>query len=362
MARPSAPDRVAREGRVQSRAREGDAEAVGADHPTAVRTHEREQPPLALGACLTGLGEARRDHAQRADAVAQAGVGGVEHMLAGNAEDGEVDVVRNLVDRRVPSDAGDRRPVAVDRIRRSAEVGLEDVAEELAADRAATRGRAQDRHRAGREERSERRAHGCVVAAVCLLEERRRRRDRKLDLDLAQVELARHREADLLEDLQHLAVRGHHIGDEALDPRSCGACRQPLEQACADAAALEVVRDRKRDLRPRRAAQSHVVRKRDDSLAALLVGERADQRSAFRPVGIDEGCNERRPDPARAVKAQIAARRREPLEERDERRRVRGDGSAESQRGPVAQDDVVEGVRRWSGRRHLRTITTGQPA
>ena len=51
---------------------DGDAEAVRADQPRAVRAHEREQLLLALAALGAGLGEAGRDHAERADARARA--------------------------------------------------------------------------------------------------------------------------------------------------------------------------------------------------------------------------------------------------------------------------------------------------
>ena len=49
--------------------RHGDAEAVRADEPRAVRADEREQPLLPLAALAPGLGEAGRDHAERTHAV-----------------------------------------------------------------------------------------------------------------------------------------------------------------------------------------------------------------------------------------------------------------------------------------------------
>ena len=72
-------------------AEHGDAEAVRADEPRAVRAHEREQRVLALGALGARLGEARGDHAERADAGGERGLGRVEHVRAGHADHREVD-------------------------------------------------------------------------------------------------------------------------------------------------------------------------------------------------------------------------------------------------------------------------------
>ena len=113
-----------------------DTEAVRPDQPRAVRADEREQPLLALGALAPDLGEARRDDDERADALAERLLGGFEHGRGRQRDHGEVDGVGDLLDRAVGAHARDRLAVAVDRVRRAGEVALEDVAEELAADRA----------------------------------------------------------------------------------------------------------------------------------------------------------------------------------------------------------------------------------
>ena len=64
-------------------------------------------------------------------------LGRLEHERAGNADDREVDRVGDLLDRAVGANARDRFARAVDRIGGAGEVRRENVAEELAADRAA---------------------------------------------------------------------------------------------------------------------------------------------------------------------------------------------------------------------------------
>ena len=98
-----------------------------------------EELLLACGAFRAGLGEARRDHAERADAAAQAGLGRAEDELARHADHREIDLVGDLVDGRVAVHAGDGDAVAVDGVRGAGEVRAENVAIELAADRAAPR-------------------------------------------------------------------------------------------------------------------------------------------------------------------------------------------------------------------------------
>ena len=93
--------RLARERRVQAGAGGGDPEAVRADHPRSVRPHEREQPVLALDALRADLGEPRGDDAERANALRERVLGRTEHVLARDADHGEVDWIGDLGDRRV---------------------------------------------------------------------------------------------------------------------------------------------------------------------------------------------------------------------------------------------------------------------
>ena len=101
----------------------GDAEAVRPDEPRAVGAHEREQPLLAGAALRAELGEPGGDHAERAHSVAERRRGRIEHLLAGEADDGEVDEVGDLVDRAVGANAGDGLALEVHRVGGAREVG-----------------------------------------------------------------------------------------------------------------------------------------------------------------------------------------------------------------------------------------------
>ena len=245
---PPGRQRSWRKGRVQVRLRRGDAEAVRPEQPRAVRADERKQLLLPLASLGAGLGEAGRDHAERAHALAQRLVGRLQHPRPGQADDRQLDLVRDPRDRVVPAHSRDRLAAAVDRVRRAVEVRLEHIAEELAADRAAPARGADHGDRARLEEGAQRGGHGDVVAFLDACLKCLGRRDRKADLHFAVLELAHDVEARPGEDAQHGAVLSKHFGDEARHAGAGRAVGQLLEQARADPAALLLVGDRERDL------------------------------------------------------------------------------------------------------------------
>src|SRR5207237_1629654 len=155
-----------------------DSGAVRRETAPAVGAHETEQPLLALDPLGPGLGEAGGDDAERLRARRERRLGGVEDVLAREADHREVDLVRDLADRRVRSDAGNRLAGAVDRVRGAGEVAAQDVAKELAADRPAPRRRTEDGDGMRLEERPERGGDGDVVAQVDTLAVGLGRRDR----------------------------------------------------------------------------------------------------------------------------------------------------------------------------------------
>ena len=338
---------------VEPRRRRGDAEAVGADQPAAVRADQREQRVLALGALRPGLGEPRRDDAQRPHAAAQRRLGRVDHVVGGHGDDGEVERVRDVGDRGVGAHARDRLGVRVDRMRGPCEVAGQDVAEQLAADRAAPRRGADHGHARRREERRQRGGDGQVVAAVDALEVAGGRLDRHRDLGDAALVLALDREARALEDAQHRAVVGQHLREEAADPQLARLLRELLEQPRADALALQLVGHREGDLGAGRIAQPHVAAQRDDPLARR-VGDRARQGAALEPVGIEHRLHQPRRRLGEAVEAQIAALVGEVLEERDHARLVALRRRAQAHRGAVAQDDIA-----LPGPHRANTVTHG---
>jgi hypothetical protein len=62
---------------------------------------------------------------------------GVEDLVGRKADHGQIDLSGDLVDRVVGANAGDRLAFEVDGVGGAREVGVEDVAEELAPDRPA---------------------------------------------------------------------------------------------------------------------------------------------------------------------------------------------------------------------------------
>ena len=175
----------------------------GPDEARAVGAHERQQLLLARDALGPGLGEARRDDAERARPRAQRFLGGGEHELAGKADHAEVDRIADLLERAVGAHAGDGLTGAVDGIGGAGEPAREDVAEQLAADRPAPRRGADHGDRARLEERAQRRGHRDVVALVDSRAVALGRLDREPHLDDAAVERARRHEAGVLEHGEH---------------------------------------------------------------------------------------------------------------------------------------------------------------
>ena len=180
-------------------------------------------------------------------------------------------------------------------IRGAGEVALEHVAEELAADRAAPRRGADDGDARRLEERPQRGDDGGVVALLDAAA--RSARSARSGTATSTTPLAsspRQLEAGALEDAEHRLVLGQHLGDEALDPDARRARGELLEQPRADPASLLGVGDGEGRLGDGRVAQPDVVADRDDALA-VLVGERAEQRAALGPVGIEQRLDELRP-------------------------------------------------------------------
>ena len=130
-----------------------DPEAVRPDQPGPVTADEGEKLVLTFRSFAPDLRKAGRDDAECACPALERRLAPGDHQLARQADDGEVDRLRDLLDRRVALDAGDRLAVAVDRIGAALEATLEDVAEEIAPDRAVTRRRAQHGHAFRLEER-----------------------------------------------------------------------------------------------------------------------------------------------------------------------------------------------------------------
>ena len=325
--------------RVQPRCGDGDPEAVGPDQPGAVCADECEQLLLPRRSLAPDLCEAGGDDHERADAVAQRVLDSAQDVLSRHRDHGEIDRIGDRRDRCVAADAGDGRSLRVDGVGGAGEVGLEDIAEELAADRAAPRRRADDGDARRLEERPQRCHNGGVVALLDAALEPLGRGDRKLDLDDAARELPLQLEPGALEDAQHRAVVREHLGDEAFDPDLGGPRGQTLQQPGADPASLFGIGDGERRLRERRVAQADVVADRDDPLA-VVVGQRSQQRPALRPVGVEQRLDELAAEVRQPVEAPVQALLRKGAVEGEQRVGIGGRRRPEAQRPAVPEDHV----------------------
>ena len=78
-----------------------------------MRTHEGEQPLLAIDPLAAGLGESRGDDDERSHPVSQRLLGRLDDTGCRHADDGHVDGVRDLVDRAVAAHSRNRRAVGL---------------------------------------------------------------------------------------------------------------------------------------------------------------------------------------------------------------------------------------------------------
>jgi hypothetical protein len=271
--------------------------------------------------------------------------GRVEHERARQADHNKVHHIGHVGDRRIRTYAADRLAVAVDRVRRADEVGSEQVPEELTADRATPPRRADHGDRARLEERAERGGHREVVALVDPRPVLLGRLDREADLELAAVQLPRHLEPGALEDAQHGRVVQLNVRDEALDPLACGESRETLEQPGADAAALQIVRDREGGLGGGGIAQAVVLADRNDPPLPVAVRQRADEDAAVAPVGLEEVHDELLVNRADSMEALVKAPFGQSSEERGEGACILPSGRPQPEGRAVAEDDVDRGGR-----------------
>ena len=106
-------------------------------------------PRRAVGA---GLGEARREHDERAHTALRARAREADNRRRGDGEDGELDRARHVVKRSERRSALHLVRVVVDEMQRSAVARGEDVVHKLPGDRAAAAGGADDHDAVGLEQ------------------------------------------------------------------------------------------------------------------------------------------------------------------------------------------------------------------
>ena len=131
-----------------------------------MRADHREQRSLALLPLGADLGESGRDHADGLHALVQDSLHCLEDSDCRQADHDQINAIRDLRDGGISADTSYRLAVAIDRIGRPRVFALDDVSEELAADRSSPRRRTYDRDCSSLEERAQRRDNPGVVSCL----------------------------------------------------------------------------------------------------------------------------------------------------------------------------------------------------
>jgi hypothetical protein len=216
---------------------------------------------------------------------------------------------------------------------------VDNVAEELPADRPGTRRGSQHREALGLEEGTQGSDDRRVVALVDPGAVGRARRDLELELDRSLLEPPDDVETCVRKDPQHGQVLGQDDGDEPLDAADGREGGQLLEEPRPDPPPLELVCHRERDFGLGGITKPVVRRDRHDALASVR-SQRPDQSATVRPVGLEGSVDEARRNFRHPVEAEMDALGREALEERQDLRAVRGHRGTETERAPVSEDHV----------------------
>ena len=176
-----------------------------------------------------------------------------------HGDHGQVDRIGDGVEVGVGPHAGDRRRRAVDRVDGAGEPGPQQVAEHLVPDPQGLAPGADHGDRGGFEQPADRRRGGLAFTLVHRLDRRRRRLDGERDPHDTAPERPLVPEAGGPEDIQHPAVLGQGLGDEAGDAPIGGDRGQVLEQDRPEPAALVGVVDGEGHLGLAAVVVEHVV-------------------------------------------------------------------------------------------------------
>ena len=178
---------------------------LGPQESGSVRANRCEQGPLAFLAFRADLREPRGDHTDSPNPRIEDGLDRLEDCQR-RTDDGEIYGVGDVSDGAVSPNACDRLAVPIHGVCGTHVLALEDVAEELASDRAPARRGAEHRDGLRLEERTERRDDRSVITFLderCVTDGGS---DRERHLDLPPPPSSRHFEAHSFEDLDHAAL------------------------------------------------------------------------------------------------------------------------------------------------------------
>jgi hypothetical protein len=190
----------------------------------------RSLKSLLLGSAARHLAEPGGQDHHVPDALAGALLDHAQHCGRGHGDRGQVDRVGDIADARVGLDAGHLRCARVDRVDGAGEPrGRPEVAQHLVTHGGRVPARADDRHRAGREQPGHRPRLGAVLALFDRGPGGVGRLDRRLDVHNVVFVADALVEAGRPEDLEHLAVAGQRVGHEPADAALAGRRRQVFQ-------------------------------------------------------------------------------------------------------------------------------------
>ena len=199
--------------------------------------------------------EPGRDHHQRPDAPPPAVLGDPEHRPRRDGDDRQVDLVGQRGRRRQAGDAVQLRRARVDRVDRAREAAVDEVAQDRPADRSGATASADDRDRGRHQHGPHARhvrgplPHGDRIAVGAQRGVRLVGGQRERQVIHAVHQGALHLQPGVGEDPQHSRVLAQRLRGKRAEPPAAGHRDQVLQQQHADAAVMQVIGDRERDLR-----------------------------------------------------------------------------------------------------------------
>ncbi|OSY45120.1 hypothetical protein BG653_03525 [Streptomyces platensis] len=230
------------------------AEGVGPDQPHTVRPGLPEQGALPLPAVRARLGVPGGQHQHALDPVLAAVADRLGDAVRGDGDDGEVDRVGDLpqgADGRYvfrvepPQVLGEG---VVDGVHPAREAGVQEAAQGGAAEAAGGPAGADHGHRARGEQPLDGAGLGALLPSAHHGHGLLGRLQVELESDHAVLEGALVGVAGIREHLDHLGVRGEHLGGEPADAAFAGDGRDVLQEGGGDSAALVGVLDEEGDL------------------------------------------------------------------------------------------------------------------
>ena len=240
---------------------------------------------ISSSSARAGPRQSGRDHHQRPDAPPPAVLGDPEHRPGRDGDDRQVDVLGQRGRRRQAGDAVQLGRARVDRVDRAREAAVDEVPQDRPADRSGAPARADDRDRGRHQHGPHARhvrgplPHGDRIAVGAQRGVRLVGGQRERQVIHAVHQGTLRLQPGVGEDPQHGRVLAQRLRGKRAEPPAAAQRDQVLQQQHADAAVLQVIGDRERDLRGPGPSTGLLV----GAAADHLVVQHGQQRRVIRP-------------------------------------------------------------------------------